>query len=42
MSFICPTCIKDSHGELDHLEVMLVLKPVMVNKVIRTKDSHGQ
>ena len=41
-SCICPTCIKDSHGQLGHLEVMLVLRPVIVNKVIRMKDSRGQ
>ena len=40
--FICPTCIEEIHDQLGHLEVMLALKPVVVNKVLRIKNSHGQ
>ena len=38
MSFMCPTCIKDSHAQLGYLEVILVLRLGMVNKpfVLRT------
>jgi hypothetical protein len=32
--FICPICIKDSHGQLGFLYVLLVLMTVMVNKVL--------
>jgi hypothetical protein len=31
-----------NQGHLGHLEVKLVSRPVMVNKVIRIKDSRGQ
>jgi hypothetical protein len=35
-------CIKDNQDQLGHLEVMLVSRPVVLNNVIRIKDSHGQ
>ena len=40
MSFCGHICIKDNQGQLGHLEVMLVSRPVMVNKANRNKDSH--
>ena len=42
MSFTGHICIKDNQGQLGHVEVMVVSSPVMVNKVIRIKDSHSQ
>jgi hypothetical protein len=41
-SFSGHICIKDNQGQLGHLEVMLVSRPVMVNTIIRIKDNHGQ
>ena len=30
---ICPTCIKDNHGQYGLLYVLLILRTVMANKV---------
>jgi hypothetical protein len=41
-SFSDHICIKGNQGHVGHLEVKIVSRPVMVYKVIRIKESHGQ